>query len=259
MILEIKDLDYKNIFSKLNLNVKEGDFICISGSTSCGKTTLIKIISGIYESNIKVFDMELNRNLKEIRKNIGIVFENPEDYFVAESVSEEIIFTLENLQVDKTIIEKRLNDVSNLLNINELLNLNPHSLSGGEKELVALAAALINNPKLLLIDGSFNMVEELKKQEIFEILKKLNKENKLTIIYTTNNLEDSLFAKELVLIDKKVVLKEKISKAFEDEEIFKKLKLELPFMASLSNKLKYYNLIDKTYLNMDKLVNELWK
>ena len=90
-------------------------------------------------------------------------------------------------------------------------------------------------------------------------MKKLNKEEKLTILVTTNNLEDSLYGKELVLLDKNIILKEKINKAFDNEEVFKKCNLEMPFMASLSHKLKYYGLVDKVILKMDKMVNELWK
>lgn len=253
MELEISDLNFsynkKTIFENLNLKIKEGDFLFITGSTSCGKTTLIKILAGLIKTNIKTLE----------KKEIGIVFDNPENFFVAETVKEEISFTLINLKYKKTEIEKKVKEITSLLKIEYLLDYNPHSLSGGEKELVSLAAALINNPKLLLIDGTFAMLDELTKEKIMKLLKKLNKEQKLTIICTTANLEDVLYGKELVLIDKKVVLKEKIKNAFNDEKIFKKYNLELPFLASLSHKLKYYGLIDKIILNMDKMVNELWK
>ena len=259
MIIKIENLNYGSIFKNLNLEIKEGDFSFISGETSSGKTLLIKMIVGLIDTEIKVFDMNLKSNLKEIRKNIGVVFENPENYFVAETVKDEISFILENLKINQNEINKRVNEIANDLNIENLLNLNPHSLSGGEKELVALASALINSPKLLLIDGSLSMLDDVTKDKVFAYLKKLNKEKKLTILVTTNNLEDSLYGKELILLNKNIVLKEKINKAFDNEDIFKKCHLEMPFMASLSHKLKYYGLVDKVILKMDKMVNELWK
>lgn len=259
MIIEIKNLSYQNIFKNLNLNIKEGDFIFISGKTSSGKTLLLKMILGLVDTDIKVFNMDLKSNLKEVRKNIGIVFENPDNYFVADTVKEEISFILENLKYKRSEINSRVDEISDILNIKHLLKLNPHSLSGGEKELVALASALVNKPKLLLIDGSLSMLDEITKDKVYNYLKKINKEEKLTIISTTNNLEDSLYGKELVLLDKNVILKEKINKAFDNEEVFKKCNLEMPFMANLSHKLKYYGLVDKVILNMDKMVNELWK
>lgn len=266
MVIEINNLNFSykdnKIFRNLNLNIKEGSFVFISGASSCGKTTLLKILLGLIEvnSNIKVCGLEINKiNLKEIRKNVGMVFENPDNYFVAETVKDEISFILENLNVEKKEIERKVLEISNKLEIDNLLNLETHSLSGGEKELVALASALVNNPKILLIDGSLNMLDDIKKDKVFKYLRKLNKENKTTIICTTENLEDSLYGKQLVLIKEKVILNEKINKAFNDENIFKKCNLELPFMALLSNKLKYYGLVDEIILDMDKMVNKLWK
>lgn len=247
------NFSYNNIkiFENLNLNINQGDFIFISGPASNGKTTLIKLIAGLINND------SINNQFEQ--KEIGIVFENPENYFVAEKVSNEITFMLENLEFTKNEQETRLKEITTLLEIDNLLELNPHSLSGGEKELVALASALINKPKLLLIDGTFSMLDEITKEKVMKILKKFNKEQNITIICTTNNLEDTLYGKKLILIDKKVILNEKINNAFNDEAIFKKCHLDMPFMASLSHKLKYYGLTDKIILNMNTMVNHLWK
>ena len=249
-MVEISNLNYsfndKELFKDLTLKIDKNDFVFISGPNSCGKTTLLKIIASLIKTNVIV-------NTDEI----GIVFENPENFFVAEKVSDEITFILDNLNYKKAEKETLLKEVTELLDIENLLSLNPHLLSGGEKELVALAAALISKPKLLLIDGTFSMLDEVTKEKVMKILKKLNKN--MTIICTTNNLEDSLYGKRLVLIDKKVILNEKINKAFDDEKIFKKCHLEMPFMASLSHKLKYYDLTDEVILNVNTMVNKLWK
>lgn len=254
-MIEINNLNFsygnKKLFENINLTINNGSFIFISGPEANGKTTLIKLLAGLIKNESINTDIE--------QKEMGIVFESPENYFITEKVSDEITFMLENLNCPKKEQIILLKEVSELLEIEELLDLNPHSLSGGEKELVALASALVHKPKLLLIDGTFSMLDEIGKDKVMKVLRKINTKDKTTIICTTNNLEDTLYGKRLILIDKKVILDEKISDAFNDEAVFKKCHLDMPFMASLSHKLKYYGLTDKVILNMNTMVNTLWK
>lgn len=266
-IIKINNLTYsyknKNIFNNLNLNIKENTFITIAGSCGCGKTTLVKILAGLIDDNfnIEINGLELNKkNIKEIRKSVGIVFENPDNSFIADTVEDEITFSLENIGFDKDEIKSIVKSISNELKIENLLELSPYSLSGGEKQIVALASALAINPRILMLDESLSMLDGIKKEEILKYLKKINKEKKITIINITQDLEESIYGKELLLINKgNIILNEKINKAFENEKTFKECNLELPFMALLSTKLKYYGLVDNVILDMDKMVNILWK
>ena len=266
-IIKINNLTYsyknKTIFNNLNLNIKEKTFITLAGSCGCGKTTLVKILTGLIDGkfNIEINKLKLSKeNIKEIRKELGVVFENPDNSFIAETVEDEITFSLENIGMNKEEIKKRVSKISNELKINHLLEFSPYSLSGGEKQIVALAAALVNKPKILILDESLSMLDGVKKEEIFKYLKKINRKQKITIINITQDLEESIYGKELLLINNNnIVLYEKISNAFNNEKIFKECNLELPFMALLSTKLKYYGLVDDIILDMDKMVNILWK
>ena len=266
-IIEINDLTfkYKNklIFDNLNLSIKEGTFLTVSGSSGCGKTTLVKLLVGLLKSNdnIKINNIVMNEESKNnIRKEVAIVFENPENSLLEDTVTENIITPLENLKISKKEINNRLKEISELLNIESLLDLSTYSLSGGEKQLVSIAIALALKPKILILDEFASMLDGVEKEKIFKLLKKINKDQKITIINFTSNIEESLYGKELCLINEgKIILNEKINKAFDNEKIFKKCNLELPFIVSLCNKLKYYNLVDKTIFNMDKLVEQLWK
>lgn len=264
-VIKIRDLNYsygnKIIFEDLNLNIKKGTFLFLAGPVGSGKTTLIKILLGLISGdfNIEVLGTDL-KNIKKIRKKIGMVFENPINTFVGETVFDEISFSLENLNIEKNEIKNKIDEIVKYLEIEHLLNCVPHSLSGGEQELVSLASALVIEPEILIIDESLSMIDNLTKQKILKKLKNLNRTKKTTIICVTQDLEDTIFGKELVILnDKKIVLNKKIKDAFEDEKIFKKCNLALPFMADLSNKLKYYGLIEETILDMDKMVNKLWK
>ena len=139
------------------------------------------------------------------------------------------------------------------------MDYNPKYLSTGEQSLISIVIALVNKPKILIMDETLSMLDSITKEKVIKQLKILNKDNALTIINFTNDLEESLYSKRLILIDQKVVLNGIIKNAFNDLKIYNQLNLELPFMIKLSDKLKYYDLVDNVILDMDKMVNHLWK
>ena len=261
-ILEIKDLNFKYnekvIFENLNINIEKGDFVTVAGQY--GKTTLVKIIQGIIPVNaqIKINNILLEkRNISKIIEQVYIVendiFKNNESSTVFDEIRNS--FTKKNFLAKN----KKIDEIIHFLDIKDILDYDLRYLSIGEKQLVALAIALIKEPKILILDDSFNMLNNILKDKIFKILKKLNTENKMTIINFTNNLEESLYSKRIILIDKKVVFNKLLKDAFNEEKIYNELGLELPFMVKLSKKLSYYGLVDKIFLNMDKMVDYIWK
>lgn len=265
-IIEINNLTFKygnkTIFENLNLNIKENTFITLAGPSGSGKSTLLKMIIGLIETNnIKVCGKVINKNnLKEIRKNVSIVFENPNNSFTDEIVKDNLIFPLENLNLDREQIDEKINEVSKYFKISNLLECHVQNLSGGEKELVALAVSLITDPKILLLDESLIMLDNNSKEKILKLLKKLNKDKKITIINVTHDMEESTYSKEIAIINNgKLIIQDKIKEIYKNEKLFKDNNLELPFMVSLSNKLKYYGLVDDIILDMDKMVDKLWK
>lgn len=254
------NFNYKNkmIFDDLNLLINKGEFVFIIGPSGCGKTTLIKIISGLIEGD---FDIEIN-NTKDIQKNIknmGVALENVNDFFLCETVYDELSFKLKNLNYNKKEIDDKINEITKYFKIDNLLDVSPNSLSGGEKELVNIISNIIGNPEIIILDECMSMMDGMTKELIFKYLKKLNRENKITIICTTQDMNDILYGKRVILInDAKIILDEKLKKSF-NEKKYKQASLELPFMVSLSDKLKYYGLVDDIITDMNKMVNILWK
>ena len=154
--------DDKYVLKNVNFDIKKGDFVSIVGPSGCGKSTLAKILLGLvpYEGYVNVCNMNIcKNNIEEVRKVIGIVFENPDNYFVVDTVEDELAIALENLNTPPKVIHKKIHELSDYLNMNHLLKRNISHLSGGEKQLVALASVLITEPKVLVLDEAFTMVD----------------------------------------------------------------------------------------------------
>ena len=266
-IIRIKNMSFsyknKTIFQNFDLDIEKGQFIHIVGPNGSGKSTLIKILLGLLkaEGYINVYRMNMcDDNLMDIRRNIGVVFENPDNTFVAETVADDIAFSLENLQYTSRTIGEKINKISKFLNIEHLLEKNPHYLSRGDKQLVALASALVTDPKLLIIDEALNMLDGIDKESILKLLKKLVKEKKITVINVTHDMEDTIYGDKIIVLDQgQILLYDDKKQVYKEEKLLKKIGLELPFMVDLSNKLRYYGLVDDDILSMNEMVNHLWK
>ena len=266
-VIDLKNVSYikksKVILDSVNLTIYKGEFVSIVGGNGVGKSSLVRLLLGLEEDTggtISIFGKPLKNNKIDILKHIGVIFENPTDTFVTNKVSEELSFSLKNMNIPQEEINARLQEVSCYLHIEHLLDCIPHSLSGGEKQLVSLGIALMMHPDILIIDESLNMLDELTKSRILKLLKKLHKEKGMTIIYITQELEDIIYSDRIILLSDGIIsLDRKLKDAFSNEKIYCDAGLSLPFMVELSKKLQYYDLVDNIELNMDKLVNKLWK
>lgn len=254
-IIDIKDLNFsyenKILFSNLNLKIKENTWNSLIGDNGSGKTTLLKIILGLIDANnIKIDNINLNKeNLFEIRKRIGCVFEVPDNNLICETPLEELSFPLNNLNINDTEINIRINNITKLFNFNKL-DKPINELSLDEKQVVAIMSALIINPKILILDEAFTFLSKNITNKILNILKKLN----ITIISVTHDME------ELLYCDNIIILKENKAIYETKEEVFEKdLLKDYPFIVELSHKLKYYELVDKVSYSYKELVNDVWK
>ena len=261
-IVKINDLTFKYddklVFDNLNLSIKRNSLTTITGRNNCGKTTLIKILCGFEKFNgyINIDGINLKKdNLDDIRMKIGVVLDTNNQVFVGETVIDEIAFVLENLCYPKEDIQKEINRVSKLLHLNSILNLDPNNLTDENKLLVSLGCALAVKPAILILDSTFDMVDNKE-----SLLKKLSQIKNMTIINFTTNPNDLLYSDEIIVLDKgKVVLKGNPEDVYNSDDIFDELGLEWPFMVDLSKKLQFYDLTDDVILDMDEMVDKLWK
>jgi len=261
----VKDLMFptnkKPLLSNVSFSIREGDFIGLVGPNGCGKSTLIKLLVGLLPSKDCIWfqgKAVTEDNLMELRQKIGVVFEHADTHFVGQTVIDDLAFTLENMALPKDEIRALMDEIYTLFHIEHLLDCNPHQLSGGEKQKVALASVLVMKPKLLVLDEALSMVDVYEKEAIFKILKQYQKKG-MAILMVSHNPKELLHTKTLLGITKKGLIQKDTLCAFEDESFVKEMSLELPFMVDLSLKLKLYELVDHVILEKKEMVVALWK
>lgn len=266
-IIKIERLNFKykdkQVFNNLTLNIEKGSFVSIIGPNGSGKSTLIKILTGLlkYDGYINVDGYNLNEfYLKEIRRKIGVVFDNPDNHFVSETVIDDLAFSLENLQYDKEDISNSIKQISKIFNIGNILDKEPRNLTNSQKQKVAIASCLIFNPKILILDEALHQLTPKDKKEVLRILKKYQKERNLTIIMITHNLENTLFSDRIItLVNGNIYLDGTVKEVYSNREKLSFLQLNLPFIIRLSYKLQQENIVNEIYTDFDDLMEVLWK
>lgn len=264
-IIKIKSMSFKYgnnyMFKDFDLDIKSGTFVSIIGKNGSGKSTLAKILIGLYQASgyITIDGYLLNNSyLKKIRRIFSVCFDNADDHFIGETVKDDLAFTLENLEYSKEEIESSIASIAKKFKLESILEKTPDELNNSEKEKVEVASALIHNPRILLLDESIHKLTASDKKLVFKVLKEYQEKQNLTIILITHDLEDTLYADRIILLDKgKILLDDTKENIYHDEKI-EKLGFELPFIVKLSHNLILYNLIDKVYFDEKELVNKLW-
>ena len=251
------------VFNNLSLSIDKGTFTTILGNNGCGKSTLTRLLTGLEDSNNSIYidGVLLNDStISSIRRKIGVVFENPDNSLISETVMEDLAFPLENLNCSRDFIYSKINEISKYLGIDHLLNRCSRDLSGGEKQLVGLGCALITGPELLILDEAFSMVDSMSKLNMLKILRKIKRDFNVTILNITHDIEESVYGDDIFVInDGSVVIHDSKNNVYKEEKLLNKLGFELPFMVSLSNKLSYYDLLDSVIYDMEDMVDLLWK
>ena len=235
------------VFKDLNITFKEGKLYGIAGSSSSGKTRLLELIDGLIiptNGQIKIGDFTLSSDIKksnvnEIRSNIGIVFQNAESQFFNNTVYDEIAFSLvyHNYHIDE--INKRVRDVIKMVGLNEFdLSKNPLQLSKGEKRKLAIAIALVHNPKILLLDEPTVGLDGNSKDSLIKLLRLLKNRYNKTIILSTHDTDflHSIVDYVYVLNNKGIVLEGSKYDVFKETKKLKKYGVKSPKVIEFSNK-----------------------
>ena len=266
-ILEIKNLNFsyadKVIFESFNMFVENGTFVTIAGNNGSGKTTLINLICGILDCKNTIILKFAYINSARIRDNsrvLGVVLSSFNNKFLFDNVYKEMAYPLENLSVKPKLIEEKIVKIAKEFGITKLLDKKIEDLTNNEKSILLIATGLIHEPRLLLLDNSLSSLDPDTKSKVISILKKRVKEDGLSILLTTNNLEDIIDSDYTYIINKGNIIMEGIPELIlKEDRILNRVGLELPFMVDLSLKLEFYELTEGLTYNLDRMVNKLWK
>lgn len=208
--IEIKNVtfNYENskipVIKDFSLSVDKGEFLCILGENGSGKSTLSRLINGLLlpsQGDVLVFGLNTRDKAKtyEIRKSVGMVFQNPDNQMIATIVEDDIAFGPENLGVPSDEIGKRIDFALKSVNMERYKKVAGQKLSGGQKQRIAIAGALAVMPEILILDESTAMLDPLGREEVLSVIKDLNKSG-MTVILITHYMDEALLADKVAVL-----------------------------------------------------------
>ena len=251
-IIEVKNVTYEYTdeektfaaVKNLSLNIERGSFTVILGHNGSGKSTLAKMLNGLNKPtsgdvfadgiNTKDEDTEI-----EVKRKVGMVFQNPDNQIIASIVEEDVAFGPENLGIPPKEIEKRVEDALKAVDMWEFRKSTPHHLSGGQKQRIAIAGIIAMQPECLVLDEPTAMLDPKGRAEIISTLHRLNRDMGITVVLITHYMEEAENADRVIVMnDGEIIADDKPKVIFSDVERLKKVGLDVPQTAELLYNLK---------------------
>ena len=195
------------VFEDLNLTVQEGSFVAILGTNGCGKSTLAKHFNSILlPTGGKVYvcgiDTSNEDRILTVRRNVGMVFQNPDNQIVANVVEEDVAFGPENLGIASPEIRRRVDSALKQVEMYEYREHAPHLLSGGQKQRVAIAGIIAMEPRCIVLDEPTAMLDPRGRREVIDTIGRLNREKSITVVLITHHMDEAAKADRVVVLNK---------------------------------------------------------
>lgn len=254
----------KQILNGITLEIGEGEFMAVLGHNGSGKSTFAKHLNAIllpsggtvYVDGINTTDEE---KLFDIRRNVGMVFQNPDNQIVATIVEEDVAFALENMGVEPAEIRKRVDEALKSVGMYEYRNHAPHQLSGGQKQRVAIAGIIAMRPKCIVLDEPTAMLDPHGRREVMKTIRQLNSEYGITIVLITHYMDEAAGADRVVVIDHGSVIFDDVpSEVFSNVDRLKEVGLDVPQVTELIHELNGCGFeLDEHIINEEDCVEEL--
>lgn len=248
-----------DVIDNLNLNIEKGSFTAVLGHNGSGKSTLAKLTNGIlFPQQGKVLvdgsETKPDDSIFDIRKKVGMVFQNPDNQIVASIVEEDVAFGVENLGVLPQECRRRVDDAMKTVGIYEQRLKAPHKLSGGQKQRVAVAGIIAMKPECIVLDEPTAMLDPSGRAEVLETIKKLNKEDGITVVLITHYMDEAVQADRVVVMDGgQIVMDDTPQNVFAKVDEVKSYGLDVPQATELVHRMKLKP--EKTVLNADECVD----
>ena len=241
---ELEDEGIVRAVNDFSLNVPEGQFLAVLGHNGCGKSTVAKLINGILVPNkgkvtVKGMDTSDESKTVDIRRTVGMVFQNPDNQIVATIVEDDVAFGPENLGVEPSEIRKAVDSALKAVGMYEFRKREPHRLSGGQKQRVAIAGVIAMNTKCIVMDEPTAMLDPQGRKEVMDTVMKLNMEFGITVILITHYMDEAVKADRVVVMDGgRIAMDGTPKEVFRNVERMKKLGLDVPQATELAYRLR---------------------
>lgn len=245
-------------------NVKKGEFVAVLGHNGSGKSTVAKLSNSILIPNegkvlVKGMDTADEDLSYEIRKTVGVVFQNPDNQIVASIVEEDVAFGPENLGLPREEIRKRVDDSLKAVGMYEYRHHEPHKLSGGQKQRVAIAGIIAMRPECIFLDEPTAMLYPKGRKEVMDTVIKLNKEYGMSVVFITHFMEEAVLADRVAVIDNSRLLLEGTPKeVFKQEDLLRSVGLDIPQITNLAREMKKSGVkVDDSVLILNEFVENI--
>lgn len=252
-----------DVLKNFNLTIEKGSFVAILGHNGSGKSTTVKLINGINiaQSGEVIVDGQKvvdDETIFDIRRKVGMVFQNPDNQIVSSIVEEDVAFGVENLGVEPKEIRKRVDNALKTVGMYEYRLKAPNKLSGGQKQRVAVAGIIAMKPMCIVLDEPTAMLDPSGRKEVLSTIKKLNKEDGITIVLITHYMDEAVQADRVVVMDGgEIKLDDTPQNVFSKFDEVKSLGLDVPQSTELIHRLGLKS--ENTILNADDCVEFLKK
>lgn len=254
----------KSALEDLSFSVQKGEWLAIVGHNGSGKSTLARILNGLllpHTGTVTIDGIKLSEDtIWDIRRKIGMVFQNPDNQFVGTTVKDDIAFGMENNGIPRDTMAARIERVIDLVNMNDFLEHEPHQLSGGQKQRVAIAGVLAVQPDLIILDEATSMLDPLGRTEVIETIREIKNESLITVMSITHDLEEAARADRIIVMNQGQLFAEgKPEDIFALGDKLVEIGLDLPFSVKVSKKLRAIGVpLSKNHITEEGLVDELW-
>ncbi len=229
---------------EVTLTINKGEFVSVLGRNGSGKSTLAKLFNALLlpdEGFVYVYSYDTSDKtcLWEIRKTVGMVFQNPDNQIIGTTVEEDVAFGPENMGMESALIRQRVDDSLRVVGLSEHSKKEPHMLSGGQKQRTAIAGILAIMPDVIVLDEATSMLDPAGRKEIMRIVKKLNKEEGITIINITHIMDETVDSDRIVILDKgRIKCVGTPREVFKNVEEIRKMGLDVPQITDLFYELR---------------------
>lgn len=269
------EVEFRNVFFRygddqpwvlndVSFTIKSDDWVAIIGHNGSGKSTIAKLMNGLLfpdQGEIFVHGIQLNaETVWEVRKRVGMVFQNPDNQFVGTTVRDDVAFGLENRGIERQEMERAIYHSLESVRMSEYMLHEPHRLSGGQKQRVAIAGVIAVKPDVIILDEATAMLDPKGRQEILLTVDELKQANQLSLITITHDLNEITKANRVLVMNKgKVWLETTPRELFTKEDELQDIGLDVPFVAKLANQLQKQSVeFSEQPLTQKELLDELW-